>query len=571
MLAGLTVALVALPQSMAYAMIAGVEPKHGIYALIVGCIIGSLFGSSRHLHTGPVNASSIVIAAAMMPFLHNENYMAIVFLLSFLAGLFQFSAGIFKFGIITQFISRSVLVGFTGGASVLIMINQLPVLLGLPKITSTSILDWLITIYQELNKIDVTALIIGLSTMLFILILNRLSPKSPHGVAYVPSSLLALLIAGTVVAFSGLADNGVAIIGNIPGNLPPLSLPDFDLNTIQLLATSALALTLISTSEAIASAKSIAALTGDKIQPNQELIGQGLAKMGVAFFSGMPISGSFTRSILNYRAGAQTRFASVFSGLILLISVVLFGPIIKYIPLAALAGVIMIIATKMISWKQVIVSFKSTKSDAIVLLSTFGATLVFHLDTAIYIGVGLSIILFLKKAQHPRLIELDYDEANGFQEMKPSDKRNIPEISIVHIEGDIFFGAADFLSNEIGKIISRKGLKVLILRMKSACCLDATSIMTLMQIIEYMKKQDKLLIISGVSGDVERIFRRSGLVKAIGEDNIFFSDIAVLKSTRKALWRALQYVDSKGEEKYRVRLFYDLPEKAQLSKKTGGK
>lgn len=566
LMAGLTVALVALPQSMAYAFIAGVEPKYGIYALIVGSIVAALFGSSRHLHTGPVNASSIVIAVAMAPYIHQDNYMAMVFLLALLAGVFQLGAGLFKLGNLAQFISSSVLIGFMSGAALLIIFNQMPNLLGLPPISGGTFLINAYSILENFSGVDALTFLIGAGTIILVLIINRLSPKSSTGIPYIPSYLLALLAAAGLVALFGLLDKGIVVVGNIPATLPPLSVPSFDLTTINLLAGSALALTLISISETIASAKSVGSLTGDKFEANQELIGQGLAKIAVAFFSGIPVSGSFTRTALNFRAGAQTRFAAVFSGVLLFFVVIIFSPIAQYIPVAALAGIIMVIATNMVNWKHVVITFKTTKSDAVVMLSTFASTLLFALDTAIYIGVGLSLVLFLRKAVHPRLIELDYDQADGFQEMKPADKRRIPEISIVHIEGDIFFGAAEFFENEIGRIASRPGLKVLILRVKSAYCLDATSIMGLMQFAEKMKKTDKLLVVSGVTGEVERVFRRSGLDKVVGKENIFFSDVAVLKSTKKALHRALEYVNSKGEEKYRLSLFYDRPEKAQVNK-----
>lgn len=566
LLAGLTVALVALPQAMAYAFIAGVEPQYGIYALIVGSIVAALFGSSRHLHTGPVNASSIVIAATMTPYIHQENYMAMVFLLALLAGVFQLGAGLFKLGNLAQFISSSVLIGFMAGAALLIIINQVPNLLGLPQSSGLTFLNNISGIGENIARVDTAAIFIGVGTVLLVLTINRLSPKSPAGIPYIPSYLLALLAAAGLVVLFGLMDKGIVVVGNIPAKLPPLSAPALDLTTINLLAASALALTVISISETIASAKSIGSLAGDKIDANQELVGQGLAKIAVAFFSGMPVSGSFTRTALNFRAGAQTRFAAVFSGILIFIIVIIFSPIARYIPVAALAGVIMVLVTNMVNWDHVVITLKTTKSDAVVMLATFTATLLFSLDTAIYIGVGLSLVLFLRKAGHPRLIELEYDQTNGFQEMKPADKRRIPEISIVHIEGDIFFGAAEFFENEIGRIASRPGLKVLILRVKSASCLDATSIMGLMRFAENMKKTDKLLVVSGVTGEVERVFRRSGLDKVVGKENIFFSDVAVLKSTKKALHRALEYVNSKGEGEYRVSLFYDRPDKAKVNK-----
>ncbi|MFQ5706721.1 MAG: SulP family inorganic anion transporter [bacterium] len=565
LMAGVTVALVALPQSMAFALIVGIDPNYGIHAVIIGSLVGALFGSSRHLHTGPTNTSSIVIGAAIAPFLLQDNFLGYLFLLSFLAGFFQLGAGILRFGNLTQFISRSVLVGFTGGASVLIFVTQLPNILGLPKHASLSVMNGILAVAKNTGEIDSPTLLIGLGTILLVLLLNKISPRSSKGVTYLPSYLLAVLGAAAVVATTGLADQGVAVVGRVSSTLPPLSTPDFSWQSIQTLVPSALALALISTAEAVASGKSVATLAGDKLQVNQEFVGQGLAKMAVAFFSGMPTSGSFTRTALNYRVGAQTRFASAISAVILSIVVVLFGPLAKNIPIASLAGIIMVIATKMVDWKQVRLSLRTTRSDAAVMLATFLATLVFQLDTAIYIGVALSLVLFLNKVQHPRLIELEYDEANGFQELEPANERHIPEISIVHIEGDIFFGAADFLENEIGRIAKRPGLKVLILRMKRACCLDATSLLALMQFIENMKNNHKLLIISGVTGEVERIFRRSGVDKVIGEENIFFSDLAVLKSTRQALDRALQYINSQGEKKYRVRLFYDRPGQPQIT------
>jgi SulP family sulfate permease len=555
---------------MAYALIAGVEPKYGIYALIVGSIVAALFGSSRHLHTGPVNAISIVIAAAMAPYAHRDNYMAMIFLLAFLSGLFKLGAGLFKIGNLTQFISRSVLVGFMSGAALLIVINQIPNLLGIPRILGGTFLMNVVSIQENFDKLDIPTLMIGLGTMLLVLVINRLSPKTSSGVPYVPSYMLALVGAAAVVALFNMADSGMAVVGKIPASPPPLSMPALDPGTVNLLIASALALALISISEAMASAKSTASVAGDKIRPNQELIGQGLANIGAAFFSGIPVSGSFTRTTLNFRAGAQTRFAAAFSGIFLFIIVALFSPLTQYIPVAALAGIIMVIAANMVNWKHLKLTLKTTKSDAVVMLATLTSTLLFTLDTAIYVGVGLSLVLFLRKAGHPRLIELEYDESNGFQEMEASGDRHIPEISIIHLEGDIFFGASEFFEDEIGQIAKRQDLEVLILRVKRSFCLDATSMMSLIQFIENMKKSGKLLIISGVTGEVERVFRRAGVDTAVGKENIFFSDLAVLKSTKHALQRALDYVNDKkgGEDQYRLRLFYDRPEKAKIAERS---
>jgi SulP family sulfate permease len=193
------------------------------------------------------------------------------------------------------------------------------------------------------------------------------------------------------------------------------------------------------------------------------------------------------------------------------------------------------------------------------MLATFVAALLYPLDIAIYAGVGLSLVLFLRKAQIPRFSELIYDENAGFQELQNPEQRRIPEISLVHIEGDVFFGAADLLQEEIAKIAQRPELEVLILRMKRACCLDATGILGLMKLCEDMKKQGKLLLVSGATGEVERVFRRSGLDRIIGRENIFFSDSTILKSTSAALGRALAHVNQNGDKQYRMRLLFDRP------------
>ena len=561
-LAALTVALVALPQSMAFAIIAGVNPIYGLNAIIVGCLVGSLLGSSRFLHTGPTNTSSIVIAGVMVTFMQTKNPIAILFLLSFLTGLFQVGAALFKLGNLTQFISRSVIIGFMGGASLLIIFSQIPNLIGIPKQPNISILKNVIYLSKTVAGFNLTTLLIGVGTILLTVFLNRYSPKTASGVPILPTYLMAVLASALVIYLLGLQKEGVAIVGAIPASLPPFSQPIFEWPVVQQVIPGALALAFISTAEAVASSKSVAALAGDRLNLNQEFLGQGMAKIAVSFFSGMPVSGSFTRTALNFRAGAQTRFAAFYSGIMLVFLVIFFGPVIKYIPVAGLAGIIIVIATKMVSPQQVRIAFKTTTSDALVMSGTFLATLLLRLDIAIFIGVGLSLILFLRQVQHPKLIELNLDEAGGFSEMPQSNgRRHIPEISIVHVEGDIFFGAAEFLEEEISKFAVRPELKVLILRLKRACCLDATAVMSLQQLYEQLRRNHKLLLISGVTDEVAQIFRRSGLEKIIGRENIFSSEQTIFKSTRTALERARQFIEQSGDVDFRVRYFSNLPQK----------
>ena len=561
----LTVAFVALPQSMAYALIAGVQPEYGLYAFVVGSIFGALLGSSRHLQTGPTNASSVVVASTLAAYVSHDHFMGLVFLLGALSGFYQLAAGLLKLGKLTQFISRSVLVGFIAGAALLIVFNQAPNLLGIPRRSDASVVQGAHNILQNLNEINPVVLALGLGTMLLALLLQRLSPRSASGLPIIPAYLIAILAAALTVMLLGLDRNGVAIVGTIPATLPPLSVPAFSLELLRDLSPGALALALIGLAEAISAAKSVASQSGDQVDVDREFVGQGVTKIITAFFSGIPVSGSLTRTQLCFSSGAVTKMANVLAGVVMIAILLVASPLARYIPLASLAGIVMLIAASMIDWQYARLALRATRSDAVAMGATFVAALIFKLDTAIFIGVGISLILFLRKAQIPRLSELVYEEeAGGFQELKDPQKRPVPEISIVHVEGDVFFGAAEFLEQEIARIVRRPEMKVLILRVKRACCLDATSLASLGKLYEQMQERGQKLIVSGVTGEVERVFRRAGMVEKIGPENIFFSDTRILGSTRDALTRAMEHVRLTDREKYRVRLFYDVPSRTEL-------
>lgn len=557
--AGLTVAFFALPQSMAYALLAGIEPKYGLYAFMVGAVIGTLFGSSRHLQTGPTNASSIVLASVLAVYVNHDNFMGLVFLVTLMTGLFQLAAGFLRLGNLTQFISSSVLEGFIAAAGLLIAVNQLPNLLGISASGSISILGGFRNVMASLDQMQSAALALGVGTIAVAFVINKFSWKSATGVPLLPSYLMTIFAAAGVVWILRLDQQGIKVVGEISGSLPPFSLPLLNLSLLHSLAPGALAVALIGMAEAVTAAKSVSSFSGDRVDADREFIGQGLAKISVSFFSGIPVSGSLTRSMLSFRAGAATKVANISAGFFLIGAVVIFSPIVRYIPVAALAGMLVSIAVNMVNWEHAKIALRATRADAAAMLATFVAALLYPLDIAIYIGVGLSLVLFLRKAQIPRFSELIYDENVGFQELKNPAQRQIPEISLIHIEGDVFFGATDLLQEQIAKIAQRPELEVLILRMKRACCLDATGILGLMKLHADMKKQDKLLLVSGATGEVEHIFRRSGLDRIIGLENIFFSDSTILKSTSEALGRALAHVNKNGNKQYRMRLLFDRP------------
>ena len=553
--AAATLAFVALPQSMAYALIAGVDPEYGLYAFMIGSIFGSLFGSSRHLQTGPTNATSIIVASTLALYLEHEHFMGLVFFLGFISGVIQLAAGYLRLGNLTQFLSRSVLVGFIAGAGLLIGINQIPNLLGLPRKSNNSVIEGILHLSIHIHKTELEIMAIGVGVILLVLFFNKVSPKTRSGIPMLPSYLIAILTAAVVVMVFELDKIGVKIVGDIPGSLPPLSMPYFNLEFLQVLTPGAIAIALIGFAESTSAAKTVAAFTNDKLDMDREFKGQGIAKIACSFFSGIPVSGSLTRTQLCYKAGAETHLANIMAGGLLVVVVMFFSPLVKYIPLSGLAGIVLIIAASMVDWKYVKLAIRSSRADTIAMAATFLGAIMFPLDTAIYIGVGISLALFLRRVQTPRLVELNYTPDGHFEELRDGDPRTFPEISVVNIAGDVFFGAVDAMEAEILRYARRKDLKVLILRLKRACCLDATSITTLMKIFNDLKAENKLLLVSGATDEILDIFKKSGLEDMLGPDKIFHADRTLFHSTQSALHFALKYL----KENFGIEYPIDVP------------
>lgn len=520
--AALTVAVVALPQSMAYAMIAGINPKYGLYAAIVPVIISSLFGSSRFLIAGPTNAISMVVASTMSSLmvgatvansLPEEQKIQLLFFMGFLMGLIQFLMGVAKFGGLINFVSHSVIVGFTAGAGVLIAFNQLKNLLGLNVTLSPHFVEAMIGTLEHIGETNPYALGLGLFTIAFIILAKKFFPK-------VPGSFLAVIISAGAVAIFDLSAHGVRTVGNISGNLPPLSSFHFDWVTAKMLFMPALALAILGIVEALSIAKSIANTTGDKINGSQEFMAQGLANMAAAFTSSIPGTGSFTRSAVNFKSGAQTRFAGVFSGLIVLVTVLLFAQYAKYIPNASLAGILMVISYSMIDKKGMKLAYRATRSDRSVMIVTLLATILIDLEVAIYLGVFLSIALFVRKSAGSRIIKVVPREADNKLFSYAKGDSDCPQISIYQLEGELFFGSINELENQLARLKEEKRGNVIILRMKQVRIIDASGAHMIENLLKGCLEKDGRLILAGVSDRVKRVLNKAGIIKKIGQENI---------------------------------------------------
>ncbi len=515
LVAGLTVAVVAVPQSMAYALIAGLPVQYGLYASIVPAIVGSLWGSSAHLITGPTTATSLVVfgITAGLAQQGSPDYLQIVLLLAFMAGGIRIVMGLARLGNLLNFVSHSVILGFTAGAGVLITFNQLPSLLGLHLEKSSLLVESLLNTIAHVHDTHLTTFILGITTTAIVLLVKRFLPSWP-------ATLIALVVVGGIVAVFKLGARGVAVVGIIPRSLPPVHLPAV-LSGVEIgnLAPGALAISLLGLMEAMSSAKAIAGRTHQRLNINQEFIGQGLANLAASLFSGYPVSGSFTRSALNFRSGGKTPMSGVFSGIAVAGVLLIAAPLAAVLPVAALAGVLLVVAYEMVDKEGIVRAVKATRADGAVLLVTFLSTLLLQVEFAIYVGVLLSIGLYLAKTAHPRIHSIVPDLKTG--RMVGSAREIICcQMDVVTIEGAVFFGSATFVLEDLRRRLkNHPRMANLLIRMHQASILDASGIHALEILLEEVQERGGGLYFAGVKQKVFLVFKNSGLLRQVGESH----------------------------------------------------
>lgn len=534
-IAAITVAVVALPQTMAYAMIAGVHPAYGLYAGIVLTILASSFGSSNQLATGPTNAISLLIAAYMAAYVGQDNFFGNLFLLTFMVGAIQFIMGIFKLGSLVNYVSHAVIVGFTAGAGIIIAMGQLNNLLGV-KLPSghLSSVGKVVACFQNLDKMNYVAFGIGIFTIAVILISKKISKN-------IPGALLGVVLSVILVMIFGLEKYGIKVVGEIPQAIPPLSMPNFSLSAAIDLSSGAVVIAIIGLVEAVAISKAIASKTLQKIDPNQEFIGQGVANMGGSFFSSIAGSGSFTRSAITFQNGGRTRLTGVLVGFIILLVLIFFAPYARYIPNASLAGVIMVVAYSMIDKKALVKVVKTNRNDAVVLLVTMFTTILApELEQAIYAGVALSLILYLKDSGVATVKTLAPVQANDGRFVEQAINGQSPSISIFQLEGNLYFGSSADLERKLSEGYSDS--KVFMIRFKGISVIDITALEVIEAFINRANGDDKRVILTGVSPRILKMLDKMHIVEHIGKENIFMEDDEVFATSGKPLDEASSFV-----------------------------
>jgi len=548
--AGLTVSVIAVPQSMAYAEIAGVPLQYGLYTVIIQCLIGSLFNSQKFLSVGPINTQSLLVFATVAAIVERGDpaFLPMVIALTLIKGLMQMAFAGLRLGLLVRYVSSSVIVGFTAGAGVLIAAKQLKNFFSVAPVkdyAGSDSLPGLIGIFQgvmpALEDFKWPSVIAG-SVALVIVVGGKYIHK------LFPGPLLAVVVAAGAVALMGwqpitdtMPDGDLYRVSQIERALPAFSIPDVSLSDVRALLGGALALSLLGLMEAYSIGKTIASKTGQPISANQELFSQGLTNFVSGFFSCIPGSGSFSRSALNYFAGARTLYAGVFNSIFVAVIFFAFAPLASYIPMAALAAILFVVAYGLIDWRAFRRMSRSSKPDAAVCLATFIATLTIPLEYAVFVGVMLNIALYLKHASHLHVSEMVRARGGPFHERPLNDASGSRSVIFLSLEGDLFFGVADELQERLTQL-DRSGVRVVILRLKRTHLIDSTVLAVLDSFARSIQERGGHMILCGVSDELQKVFKGFGFENTIGEDNIFAQRYGVFASAKAAVQRARQLI-----------------------------
>lgn len=522
LVAGVTGAIIVLPQGVAFATIAGLPPEYGLYTAMVPAIIAALFGSSWHLVSGPTTAISIVMfgALSLMAEPGTPYYIELALTLTLLTGLFQLAMGIARLGTLVNFISHTVVIGFTAGAALLIASSQIKNFFGLNLPHGASFGQTMLGFFHRIGEINFYVLGVALVTLLTGMVVKRFAPRFPY--------MIAAMLAGSLTALAlnhylGDARTGIRLLGALPGRLPPLSLPDFDPKVLGQLAPSALAVAMLGLTEAVSIARAIAVRAEQRIDGNQEFIGQGLSNIFGSFFSAYASSGSFNRSGLNFEVGARTPLAAVFASIALGIILLLVAPLMGYLPIASMAAILFLVAYGLVDLHHIRAIFKASKRETAILLVTFFSTLFVELEFAIYIGIILSLIFYLMRTSRPNVVAVIPDPGTSPHPLSASAQLPYcPQVQVVRIDGSLFFGAVHHVEQRLAELEQQyPEQKILLLNARSINFIDIAGGESLAQEAKRRRKQGGDLYIYGIKPAMYEVMERGGFIRALGSDHIF--------------------------------------------------
>ncbi|HSM24192.1 MAG TPA: SulP family inorganic anion transporter [Anaerolineaceae bacterium] len=529
--AALTVVLIAIPQSMAYALIAGINPLYGLVGVIIPAIIAPLFGSSSYLVTGLSNAIAITTAGVLIGYTGTSNYLEMVFTLAIISGIVKLLLGLLKLGWITRIISNSVLTGFLMGLGLLIIVNQLSPLTGIPRPSATNAIFTLADELTNLNLVNFYVLGLALATMILLLTMRKINRRFP-------AEMLVIILASLFVYLIGWRENGVRVIADL-GDFPKyglqLFIPNFSIDDWKFLIPGGLAVALMSMVEALTVSKSVALSKGQHLDVSKELVGQGIASLVGGLLQAPPSSGSTARTAVNIGSGARTRIAALMSGLLIIPAAIWLRDLIQFIPLTALGAVVVVSATRIVNWKHVRLTWNSRGSSRWVMVVTFLATQIFPLQIAIFMGIGISLIFYLYESSQLQVRYISYEKDGAFYENEELRfwQENKP-IVVMSIEGPLHFAAVDVFEKHLDQALEA-GSQVVIIRLRSAQIVASTALAVLAAEIRHAQMMDARIVLCGLDQELCQHLRDSGILEMLGEEAVFVGDRRIFQATQKAI------------------------------------
>jgi len=532
-IAGITVAMVLVPQSMAYAQLAGMPPYFGLYAAFLPVMIGAMWGSSRQLATGPVAMVSLLTGSMLAGFAApgTDQFIALAILLALMVGVIELALGLLRLGAIINFLSHPVIVGFTNAAAIIIALSQLDKLLGIPVRSSGSFLADVWGLLSLAGDTRWLTLLMGIAAFSIMWLLRKYAPRWP-GV------LIAVAVTTLASWQIGFEKAGGAVVGAIPAGLPKLAIPQLNGETIMLLLSTAFVITLVGFMEAISIAKAMATRTKQRIDPNQELVGQGLANIAGSFCQSFPVSGSFSRSAVNLAAGAVTGMSSVITGIIVLITLLAFTPLLYPLPQSVLAAIIMLAVVNLVNLEAIRHIWKAQRHDGLAAVATFGATLLFapHLDTGILIGAALAIVLYLYRTMRPRVVVLGR-HADGT--LRDAAMHNLPtsrHVAAIRFDGSLYFANVPYFEDAVLEQVARHPEARYVLIVGDGINeIDASGEEVIRHLVQRLRDSGVTLVFSGLKHQVLQVMERTGLSELVGPQNLYRTEDLALEAIHSAL------------------------------------
>jgi SulP family sulfate permease len=542
LIAGLTVATVAVPQAMAYALIAGIPPVYGLYTAIIMTAVASVFGSSSRLINGPTNAISLVVFGALAflpPGTDEATQMGVVGLLALLVGLIQIMIALLRLGDLTRYVSESVILGFMAGAGLLVALTQVQNLLGLHSVGTGQ--DYLLyrlwRTWTEGGPVNFQALAIGLATLVMVFALHRLGRRLK---VRLPELLITLVVIALVVWLFNLSPGGRI---DIPQDklVPSLHLPSLNPEHIRQVWGGALAIALLGLVEALAIAKSIAARTREPLDYNRQCLAEGIANLSGGMFWCMPGSGSLTRSAINHFSGAATRMSGIFSAVAVALSLLVCAPLAHFVPQPALAGILMWTAWRIVDRPRLWYAVRATRFDAGIALATAVAAIFVSIEFSILIGTFLSFLFFVPRASRLHATELVVAPGRTVRERQPDDP-TCTKLVIFSLEGNLFFGAAPELVEHFAELTRRvnEGARVIVLRLKRVRNPDMVCLEQLQRFLKDMEARRVTVLLCGVREDFAQALHNLGFYQWLPPDCVYMEGAAVMSSTLQAVRRAYE-------------------------------